>query len=146
MRLFFADICFTLSILGNKAYHKPKGMHNTATTIMSLIIKKRNDLALNGNKHVPTTRGTLAKTAISFKAEYIKLKDVRQLHHFPWILLIFWYISRHRNTHRIIHYKEILPFNFAGNGGLLIDHFVTFLSFFHDWMNQLRSYFQDMFF
>ena len=32
---------------------------------------------LNGNIHAPTTRGTLAKTAISFKAEYHKLKRMQ---------------------------------------------------------------------
>ena len=45
----------------------------------------------------------------------------------------------------MMHYKEILPFSLAGNGGLLIDHFVTFLSFFHDRMNQFLSYSQNMF-
>ena len=58
----------------------------------------------------------------------------------------FFDISRHRNTHRMMHCKEILPFSLGGNGGLLIDHFVTFSSFFHDRMDQFLSYSQDMFF
>ena len=42
-----------------------------------IIADLANKFPLNGNKHAPTTRGTLAKTAISFKAEYHKLKRMQ---------------------------------------------------------------------
>ena len=44
-----------------------------------IIADLANKFPLNGNKHVPTTRGTLAKTAISFKAEYHKLKRIQNV-------------------------------------------------------------------
>ena len=42
-----------------------------------IIADLANKFPLNGNKHAPITRGTLAKTAISFKAEYHKLKRMQ---------------------------------------------------------------------
>ena len=42
-----------------------------------IIADLANKFPLNGNKHAPTTRGTLAKTTISFKAEYHKLKRMQ---------------------------------------------------------------------